>query len=87
MTASTKRSGSRPASNGASENSPLLPKSPSTSFAPVDEIIQPGDNYSTYSDGEEADKGREVEIYKPGKSSFSQTVSISVIREPLSTLV
>lgn len=71
---STKRSAAGGSSNGLTENSPLLSKSPSTSFAPVDDIIQPGDTYSTYSDGEELDKGREVEIYKPGKSSFSQTV-------------
>ena len=75
MVASTSKGsavGGKP--SGLNENSPLIPKSPSTSFAPVDEIIDRGDTYSTYSDGEEVDKGREVEIYKPGKSSFSQTV-------------
>jgi hypothetical protein len=68
---SSKRPAADGDANGLTENSPLIPKSPSTSFAPADEIIDRGD---TYSDGEEADKGREVEIYKPGKSSFSQTV-------------
>lgn len=60
----------------ATETSPLLAKSVATSFAADDEIIERGsvDSYEGYGT-DEGDKGREVEVYKPGKSSFGQTVS------------
>lgn len=69
---------------GQDERSPLLRK-PTVNFkdpetsAPLLEVDY---TYGSNEDDDEihvgeGDKGREVEVYKPGKSNFTQTVSLS----------
>ena len=61
----------------SSERSPLLRKNTQASFVDTPEVRE----YETYEgsqsscDGEEEGGGREVDVWVPGKSTFSQTVS------------
>ena len=72
--------------SGSTERTPLIPKSHSVTIIPsaiehhttLDGYDDnEGQGIGGYSDGEDEDgpKGREVEVYKPGKSTFTQTVS------------
>jgi hypothetical protein len=67
-------------SNGAPERTPLLSKSQSQSAIATDDLAAlhgDGDEDSINSLESDGPKGREVEVYKPGKSTFTQTVSSS----------
>jgi hypothetical protein len=69
---------STPTLDHSTERTPLIHKSNSQSAIP-DHTFSEGGEYE-YGNGDEAEsleagpKGREVEVYKPGKSTFTQTV-------------
>lgn len=71
--------------NGSDERTPLIRKSHSVTIIPSALGSHDYENGQEvggegYSDGEDDDgpKGREVEVYKPGKSTFTQTVRPSL---------
>lgn len=61
------------AGSGSTERTPLIPKSHSVTVIASDRTHEDVETYSD-GDGEDGPKGREVEVYKPGKSTFTQTV-------------
>ena len=69
---------STPTLTDSTERTPLIHKSNSQSVIP-DHTYSDGGEYGDESEGSIGDahgpKGREVEVYKPGKSTFTQTVS------------
>lgn len=70
---------STPTLTDSTERTPLIHKSNSQSVIPDHTFSEAGE-YGDESEGSIGDgggpKGREVEVYKPGKSTFTQTVSL-----------
>ena len=59
-----------------SERTPLIPKSQSQVIVSCTDQNGDGDGDGDQESVDDGKGGREVEVYKPGKSSFTQTVSI-----------
>jgi len=76
-----------------SERTPLIPKSQSQVFISDRRLYSENENANeNENENENEDEesisidgkgGREVEVYKPGKSSFTQTVSTTLTRQEM----
>lgn len=63
-----------PPSTTTTERTPLIPKSHSVTIIP--HVYEDDDGDADSLGEDEGPKGREVEVYKPGKSTFTQTVRL-----------
>ena len=58
------------------ENTPLIPKSQSQVVISDQRRYEEHDDDESVDESVDGKRGREVEVYKPGKSSFTQTVRL-----------